>query len=191
MLILVHLGPRLIQLHISTRWPERGENLLTSMLRRQFAQPRGWPSQVAIMGIGINGALGPNSKHGLTDEVTIAEICKQKGHATACFGKWHLGHHKKFCPCNMDSMIILVFYPMTCGPITLEYFIYQWKKGQKWPHLPPINGNKVINPKVSGRDQEELTTQYTERAVSFIENKDNPFLSVSHTVWSMCSICFR
>ena len=47
---------------------------------------------------------------------------------------------------------------------------------KRWPHLPLINGNKIINPKVSGKDQEELTTQYTERAVSFIEkNKDNPF----------------
>jgi arylsulfatase A-like enzyme len=47
---------------------------------------------------------------------------------------------------------------------------------KKWPHLPLIDGNKVINPKVSGKDQEMLTTQYTERTVSFIEkNKDNPF----------------
>jgi arylsulfatase A-like enzyme len=47
---------------------------------------------------------------------------------------------------------------------------------KKWPHLPLIDGNEVINPKVSGKDQEMLTTQYTERAVSFIEkNKDNPF----------------
>ena len=46
--------------------------------------------------IGINGALGPKSSHGLNpEEVTIAEICKQKGYATACYGKWHLGHHKK------------------------------------------------------------------------------------------------
>jgi arylsulfatase A-like enzyme len=47
---------------------------------------------------------------------------------------------------------------------------------KKWPHLPLIDGNEVINPKVSGKDQEMLTTQYTDRAVSFIEkNKDNPF----------------
>ena len=45
---------------------------------------------------------------------------------------------------------------------------------KKWPHLPLIEGNKVINPKVSGKDQEQLTKQYTERAVSFIEkNKEN------------------
>ena len=47
---------------------------------------------------------------------------------------------------------------------------------KRWPHLPLIEGNKIINPKVSGKDQEMLTTQYTESAVSFIEkNKDNPF----------------
>ena len=47
---------------------------------------------------------------------------------------------------------------------------------KRWPHLPLLEGNKVINPQVTGKDQENLTTQYTERAVSFIEkNKDNPF----------------
>ena len=49
--------------------------------------------------IGILGALGPKSNIGINpNEVTIAEICKQKGYATGCFGKWHLGHHKKFLP---------------------------------------------------------------------------------------------
>ncbi|MFT5854927.1 MAG: arylsulfatase A, partial [Verrucomicrobiales bacterium] len=49
--------------------------------------------------VGILGALGPGAKHGLNpDEVTIAEICKQKDYATACYGKWHLGHHEKFLP---------------------------------------------------------------------------------------------
>ena len=44
--------------------------------------------------LGILGALGPSAKHGLhEDEITLAEICKQKGYATAIFGKWHLGHN--------------------------------------------------------------------------------------------------
>ena len=30
--------------------------------------------------------------------MTLAEVVKQKGYATACFGKWHLGHHPKFLP---------------------------------------------------------------------------------------------
>jgi arylsulfatase A-like enzyme len=47
---------------------------------------------------------------------------------------------------------------------------------KRWPNLPLIEGNKIINPAVTGTDQEELTTQYTERTVSFIEkNKDKPF----------------
>jgi arylsulfatase A-like enzyme len=49
--------------------------------------------------IGIHGALGPNNTHGLNkEEMTIAEVCKQKGYATAIYGKWHLGHHKEFLP---------------------------------------------------------------------------------------------
>src|SRR5688572_12037195 len=49
--------------------------------------------------VGILGALGPRSKVGLhPSETTLAEICKQKNYATACFGKWHLGDHRRFLP---------------------------------------------------------------------------------------------
>ncbi|MCK4966326.1 sulfatase-like hydrolase/transferase, partial [bacterium] len=44
--------------------------------------------------IGIRGALSPGSKVGISDkEITIAEILKEQGYATAIFGKWHLGDH--------------------------------------------------------------------------------------------------
>ena len=129
--------------------------------------------------IGINGALGPKSNSGLNpDEVTIAEICKQEGYATACYGKWHLGHHKKFLPMQhgFDDYFGLPYsndmWPYHPGVLHLP----MEERLKRWPHLPLIDGNKIINPKVSGKDQEMLTTQYTERAVSFIEkNKDNPF----------------
>ena len=129
--------------------------------------------------IGINGALGPKSNSGLNpDEVTIAEICKQKGYATACYGKWHLGHHKKFLPMQhgFDDYFGLPYsndmWPYHPGVLHLP----MQERLKRWPHLPLIDGNNIINPKVSGKDQEMLTTQYTERAVSFIEkNKDNPF----------------
>ena len=129
--------------------------------------------------IGINGALGPRSNYGLNpDETTIAEICKQQGFATACFGKWHLGHHKKFLPKQhgFDEYFGLPYsndmWPYHPGVLHLP----MEERLKKWPHLPLIDGNEVINPKVSGKDQEMLTTQYTDRAVSFIEkNKDNPF----------------
>src|SRR5690606_16991005 len=49
--------------------------------------------------IGIRGALGPRSPVGIhDDEMTIAEVVKQKGYATAAFGKWHLGDAPQFLP---------------------------------------------------------------------------------------------
>jgi arylsulfatase A len=37
--------------------------------------------------VGIHGALGPSAKHGINaDEMTIAELVKQKGYATAAVG---------------------------------------------------------------------------------------------------------
>src|SRR5882757_7410564 len=49
--------------------------------------------------IGIHGALGPSSRVGISSgEMTLAELVKQKGYATAIFGKWHLGHHPPFLP---------------------------------------------------------------------------------------------
>jgi len=43
--------------------------------------------------IGISGALFPYSDVGInSSETTIAEMLKEKGYATAVFGKGHLGH---------------------------------------------------------------------------------------------------
>ena len=130
--------------------------------------------------IGFAGALGPSAKHGIhEDEVTLAEICKQKGYATACYGKWHLGHHPKFLPTNhgFDEYFGLPYsndmWPYHPGVRLLK----MEERLKRWPHLPLIEGTKVINPKVTGEDQELLTKQYTERACGFIEqHKDEPFL---------------
>ena len=80
--------------------------------------------------IGILGALGPKSNIGINpNEVTIAEICKQKGYATGCFGKWHLGTIKSSFPNSMDLMNISVcLILMTCGPIIPACSIYLWRK---------------------------------------------------------------
>ncbi len=49
--------------------------------------------------IGVTGALHPKDRHGISDrEMTIANVLKSRGYATAIFGKWHLGHHPQFLP---------------------------------------------------------------------------------------------
>ena len=137
--------------------------------------------------VGIFGALGPKSDNGLhANEVTLAELCKQKGYATAIFGKWHLGHHKQFLPMQhgFDDYFGLPYsndmWPYHPGVLHLP----MKERLKRWPHLPLIDKNEIINTQVSGKDQELLTTQYTERAVEFIEkNRDNPFfLYVPHSM---------
>lgn len=130
--------------------------------------------------IGILGALGPQSRNGISEaEVTIGEIAKQKGYATACFGKWHLGHHRQFLPMQhgFDEYFGLPYsndmWPYHPGVrhLPLE------ERLKKWPHLPLIDGNDVKIPQVTAAEQNQLTTWYTEHAVAFIEkNRATPFL---------------
>ena len=130
--------------------------------------------------VGIGGALGPSATVGINeDEVTIGEIAKQKGYATACYGKWHLGHHKKFLPMQhgFDDYFGLPYsndmWPYHPGVRHLEMS----ERIKRWPHLPLIDKNEVVNAQVTPKDQEQLTTQYTEKAVQFItDHKDEPFL---------------
>jgi len=49
--------------------------------------------------VGIQGALGPQSKQGINaGELTLGEVVKQRGYATAAYGKWHLGHPSEVSP---------------------------------------------------------------------------------------------
>jgi arylsulfatase A len=137
--------------------------------------------------VGIRGALGPKSNTGIhADEMTIAELVKQKGYATAIFGKWHLGHHPQFLPTNhgFDEYFGLPYsndmWPYHPGVRHLP----EAERLKKWPHLPLFDGTKVVNPNVTPNDQRNLTTQYTERAVDFIDrNHEKPFfLYVPHSM---------
>ncbi len=121
--------------------------------------------------VGILGALNHTANHGISsDEMTIADVVKQKGYATACFGKWHLGHHPRFLPTNhgFDEYVGL--------PYSNDMWPGHPTGGKNYPPLPLIEGTKVIDADVTAKDQEQLTTLYTEKAVDFINrNKDRPF----------------
>jgi len=59
-----------------------------------------YPMRVGMATVdGVKNVLSRFSQKGLNpNEITVAEILKSKGYATACIGKWHLGHRKEFLP---------------------------------------------------------------------------------------------
>jgi arylsulfatase A len=119
--------------------------------------------------VGIQGALNHRAEHGINDsEMTIAEILKTRGYATAIFGKWHLGHHPQFLPTRHG-------FDEYFG---LPYSNDMWPNNPSaskgfYPDLPLVENEKVAQ---LAPDQTQLTTWYTEHAVKFIEkSKDKPF----------------
>ncbi|MGH9840788.1 MAG: sulfatase family protein [Blastocatellia bacterium] len=118
--------------------------------------------------VGIQGALDHRANHGINaDEMTIAEVVKTRGYATAIYGKWHLGHHPQFLPTRhgFDEYFGL--------PYSNDMWPNHPERPGSYPDLPLIENEKVVR---LMPDQTKLTTWYTERAVQFIEkNKDKPF----------------
>ncbi|MFA6239450.1 MAG: sulfatase [Candidatus Hydrogenedentales bacterium] len=117
---------------------------------------------------GRGHVIFPDMTCGLNpDEITIAEMLKGQGYATACVGKWHLGHKPMFLPTRhgFDS-----------------YFGIPYSNDMK--PTPLMRNEEVIE---EPANQDTLTERYTEEAVRFIrENKDRPFFlymphNMSHT----------
>ena len=58
-----------------------------------------YPKRVGLAEASRHGVLFPGDAWGLNpSEVTIAEVLKDAGYATGCFGKWHLGDQPEFLP---------------------------------------------------------------------------------------------
>ncbi|HEB61859.1 MAG TPA: arylsulfatase, partial [Bacteroidetes bacterium] len=120
--------------------------------------------------VGVSGAFMPETKKGLNpDEVTIAELLKPLGYATAIYGKWHLGRPKSLLPTQQG------FDEYFGIPYSNDMWPYHPAQGSvfNFPALPLIQNEKVID---TLEDQTMITTWYTEHAVDFInKNKDQPF----------------
>ncbi|MDE3003445.1 MAG: sulfatase-like hydrolase/transferase [Gemmatimonadota bacterium] len=136
--------------------------------------------------VSIFGALSPGSQVGLhPDEVTIAELLKPLGYATAAVGKWHLGHGRQFLPLQhgFDEYFGL---PYSNDMWPVDYDGNPVEEGGKsaYPPLPLIEGDEVIETVDELADQDLLTTRYTERAVRFVDrHADGPFfLYLAHSM---------
>ena len=119
--------------------------------------------------------LFPRGKKGLNpNEITMAEVLKDAGYATAIVGKWHLGDQPPFLPTRQgfDSYFGIP-YSNDMG--------WTDRKNKRYPPLPLLRNDEVIEQEP---DQRYLTKRYTTEALEFISaNKDRPFfLYLPHTM---------
>jgi len=122
--------------------------------------------------IGIHGALGPDARHGLNpDETTVADLAKSRSYATACFGKWHLGHHREFLPLRHG------FDQWWGIPYSNDMWPRHPEAPKAYPPLPTFENDQVVKPDTTPDDQSKMTAEITSRAVDFIaRNRNRPFL---------------
>lgn len=139
------------------------------------------PSRVGIMTGSYPRRVGneawvhrADSRTGIhADELTMAELFKSKGYATACIGKWHMGFHEPFLPKNQgfDHYYGLLH---NLDPVETVYF-------EDEGGVPLVRNAEVIQRPVNPAD---LTRLYTDEAIRFIEEKKNApfFIYLPHTM---------
>jgi arylsulfatase A len=116
-----------------------------------------YTARMGIQQMHLSNVLTFQDKTGLpTNETTIATALKARGYATACIGKWHLGHLAPHRPIDHGfDYYYGIPYSNDMQPSILKKM------------------DEIIEQPVK---QETLTLRYTEEAVRFIEqNKAKPF----------------
>lgn len=118
--------------------------------------------------IGLEGAFNHTSRGGIhSDEWLLPEMLKERGYATAAFGKWHLGTRLKFSPTRHG------FDEWFGIPYSNDNSKHHPSLAAEMPPLPLYDGEKVVE---LDPDQSQFTRRFTERVVDFISrNKEKPF----------------
>ncbi|MCK4998547.1 MAG: sulfatase [Anaerohalosphaera sp.] len=159
------------------------------------------PSRAALLTgcypprVGITKVLFSKDSIGLNPkEITIADMLKDHGYATACIGKWHLGHLPEFLPTKQgfDSYFGIPYSnDMKIDPKATLADDVKFNNGMteqavrtqqpKKNFVPLMRNDKVIE---YPADQSTLTQRYTQEAIRFItENRSKPFfLYLPHTM---------
>ena len=107
--------------------------------------------------------VSPNGLH--PDEITVAELLKERGYYTACIGKWHLGDQHAFLP--LQQGFATFFGLLYSDEMDDSYRIY------RWPPMPLLRDNTVIE---APADLETMTERYTQEAIRIIrEPRHRPF----------------
>jgi arylsulfatase A len=117
-----------------------------------------------------------DSQRGIpTDELTLAELLKSGGHATACIGKWHVGFAPQLRPLarGFDQYFGLLH---NLDPVETVHF-------DKQGGVPLLRGDTVVK---RPADPAELTRLYTDEAIAFVEQQQRAgrsfFLYLPHTM---------
>lgn len=115
-------------------------------------------------------------------EITLAEMLRARGYATALIGKWHLGWDEQNLPCEFGFDYQYGFFdsnslyaPEGTGGITDQKIEgdftdkYMWKDGRKGPRDIHRNCEPVAEP-------EHLTDAITRESIAFISrSQERPF----------------
>lgn len=125
--------------------------------------------------VSVPGVYFPGGKNGLNPaERTLAEHLRERGYATACVGKWHLGDQPEFLPTRQGfDRYLGIPYSNDMQRVSTE----------TRQRVVPLVRNDRVQELLTDEAQSRIVERYTEEAVGFIrESKDRPFfLYLPHT----------